>query len=167
MNNVNFASYVDDNTPYAIGDGVTHVNEFLKEASDKLLCWFANNQMKANPDKCHLITSSSYEVSICVKNYNIKSSKGALKFNIWALTTLTDIKIDEKLNFNNYIDEICKKAGQICTVKRYCLYGLTDFFISVSYYPLVLMFIYIKFVFRQKQFYSFRTANIVRLIKKK
>ena len=31
--------------------------------------------MKANPDKCHLLTSSSDKVSICVDNCNIKSSK--------------------------------------------------------------------------------------------
>ena len=31
--------------------------------------------MKANADKCHLLTSSSDKVSISVDNYNIKSSK--------------------------------------------------------------------------------------------
>ena len=59
MNNVNFPSYVDDNAPSVIGDGVIEVIATLKEASDKLFCWFANNQMKANPYKRHLITVSS------------------------------------------------------------------------------------------------------------
>ena len=49
--------------------------ESLKEASDELFCWFAIIQMKVNPDKCHLIKSSSNEVSIYVENSNIKSSK--------------------------------------------------------------------------------------------
>ena len=40
------ASYIDDNTPYAIGNGV---NNSLKEAADELFCWFADNQMKTNP----------------------------------------------------------------------------------------------------------------------
>ena len=75
MNNVNFASYADDNTPYVVGDGVTQVNESLKEVSDELFCWFANSQMKANPDKCHLIKSCSDEVSTYVDIYSIKSSK--------------------------------------------------------------------------------------------
>ena len=48
INNVNLGSYTDDNTPYGIGDGVMQVS--LKEASNELFCWFANNQMKANPD---------------------------------------------------------------------------------------------------------------------
>ena len=54
--------------------------------------------MEANPDNCHLLTSSSDEVSICVDNYYIKSSK---------CEKLLDIKIDSKLNFNNHVDEIC------------------------------------------------------------
>ena len=80
MNKVNFASYADDNTPYT-----------PNKASDELFCWFANNQMKANPNKCHLITGSSNEVTIYVENYIIKSSK-------WE--KLLSIKIANKLNFN-------------------------------------------------------------------
>ena len=70
----------------------------IKEASYKLFYWFADNQMKANPGKCHLLTSS-----ICMDDYNIKSSK---------CEKLLGIKIDNKLNFNTHVDEICKKAGQ-------------------------------------------------------
>ena len=69
MNNVHFASYTDDNTPYVIGDGVIQVIKSLNEASDELFCWFANNQMKANNDKYDLITSIGDEVSICVIKY--------------------------------------------------------------------------------------------------
>ena len=68
MNNVTFTSYADDNTPYVVRDGVIQVIESLKEASDELFCWFANNQLKANRDRCDLITSSINEVSICVEN---------------------------------------------------------------------------------------------------
>ena len=59
--------------------------------------------MKANPGKCHLLTSSSDKGSICVDNYNIKSSKRE---------KLLGIKIDNKLNFKTHVDEICKKAAQ-------------------------------------------------------
>ena len=44
-------SYFDYNTQYVIADGVIQLTESLKEPSDKLFSWFANNQMKANPDK--------------------------------------------------------------------------------------------------------------------
>lgn len=72
MNNVDFASHADDNTLYIIGDGVIQVIEYLKEASDELFCWLANNQMKVNSDKCHLITNSIDKVGICFESNNIK-----------------------------------------------------------------------------------------------
>ena len=104
MNNVDFASYADDNTPYVKENGVKEVINFLKEASGELLYWFADNQMKANPDKYYSLTSSSDKVSICVDNYNIKSSK---------CEKLLDIKIDNKFNFNTHVDEICKYVDML------------------------------------------------------
>ena len=84
MNKVDFASYTDDNTPCVIRSGVKKVINSLKEASDELFYWFANNQIKVNFDKCHLLTSFSGKVSICVDNYNIKAINvknfSALKF---------------------------------------------------------------------------------------
>ena len=139
MNKVDFSNYADDNT-YVLGNGVKEASNSLKEASDELFCWFANNQMKANPDKCHLLTISSDTVSIRVDNYDIKSSK---------CEKLLGIKID-KLNFNTHFDEICKKAGQkLNPLSRVTLYvNLSKrrilsnaFFISqFSYCPLVWMF---------------------------
>ena len=138
MNKVDFASYADDNTPYVIGNGVKEVINSLKEASDELLYWFADNQMKAIPDKCHLLTNSSDKISICLYGYNIKSSK---------CEKILGIKIDNKLNFNTHVDEICKKAGQklkalsrvtpCMDLSKRCIL-LNVFFISQSSYcPLV------------------------------
>ena len=42
-------------------------------------------------------------MSICVHNYNIKTIKSE---------NLLGIKIDNKLDFNNHVDEIYKKAGK-------------------------------------------------------
>ena len=74
VNKVDLASYADDNTP-CYNKGVQEAINSLKEASGELFYWFANNQMKANPAKCHILTSSSDKVSICVDNYNVKSNK--------------------------------------------------------------------------------------------
>ena len=71
MNKVDFVNYTDDNTRYVIRNGVKEVNNSLKEVSDDLFYWFVNNQIKANLDKYHLLTSRSDKVSICVDNYNI------------------------------------------------------------------------------------------------
>ena len=71
INKVDFASYAEDNTPYVVGNGGKEVINSLKESSYELFYWFADNQIKANPDKSHSSTSSSDKVSICVDNYNI------------------------------------------------------------------------------------------------
>ena len=81
----------------------TVLTNSLKEASDELFYWFADNQMKANPDKCHLLTSSSDKVSICVDNYNIKSSK---------CEKLLGTKIDNKLNFNTMLMRYVRKQDR-------------------------------------------------------
>ena len=85
MNNVNFATYVDGNTPYVIGDGIIQVTESLKNASDELFCWSTINQMKVNPNKCHLITSGSDEVSM--SKTTLKKVGNAKKVQALKLTT--------------------------------------------------------------------------------
>ena len=98
-NKVNFASYANEIIRHVTGDSVIQVIEFLKEESEELFFWSANNQLKANSDMCRLITSSSDDVSIYVENYSINCSK---------CEKLMGNKI-EKLNFDNHIDELCKK----------------------------------------------------------
>ena len=56
-----FANYVDDTTPYFVGSTTAEVLESLSCLTKKLFSWFANNQVKANDDKCHLFLSSSEE----------------------------------------------------------------------------------------------------------
>ena len=57
MCETDFASYADDNTPYALGDNIDDIIKSLEDDSINLFKWFLDNQMKANCDKCHLITS--------------------------------------------------------------------------------------------------------------
>ena len=49
MNDVKFASDVDDNMPSAIRTTVDQVVGVLEDISKQ---WFSNNQIKANPEKC-------------------------------------------------------------------------------------------------------------------
>ena len=65
--NIDFTNYTDDTTPDVIGDGSKEVIGSFKNALAGLFCWFASNQMTANPDKCHLTASCDNEMSICVQ----------------------------------------------------------------------------------------------------
>ena len=66
--------------------------------SVELFEWIFDNQIKANPDKCHFITSESKDLLINVENNQITNSK-CEKF--------LGIKIDHKLTFSAHINEIC------------------------------------------------------------
>ena len=52
-NDIDFASYADNNTPYCMGKTTEEVINRLEKSSVSISEWFENNGMKANPDKCH------------------------------------------------------------------------------------------------------------------
>ena len=74
---------------------IKQVIESFKEISDELFCFFVNNQITANSDKCKSIASNSHEGSICTDNYSLKTSEHEKRIRI---------KIGEKLIFNTIID---------------------------------------------------------------
>ena len=67
---VDFASYADDSTVYDAGDNIAEVLLSLQGSSKKLFKWFADNQMKTNKDKCHLILSINELTEIQVGLFN-------------------------------------------------------------------------------------------------
>ena len=103
VNNVDFTNYADDNTPFASGNTPAEVLECRDYASNKLFEWFSNNQMKANPDKCHLLTSSMTPTFINIKGHIINNSK---------FEKLLGVTFDCKLNFNVHLDNALAKARQ-------------------------------------------------------
>ena len=103
VNNIDIANYADDNTPFVSGNTLAEATEFLKDVSVNLFEWFSNNQMKANPDKCHLLTSSMAQTCIKLKGHEITSSK---------CEKLLGVTIDSKLNFDVHLNKIITKARQ-------------------------------------------------------
>ena len=73
----------------------------LKQSRKPHICGIC--RLRVNPEKCHLITTKSEDIVVNVKNNPIKNGT-------WQ--KLLGVKIDYKLTFNSYIDEIYKKAGQ-------------------------------------------------------
>ena len=88
--------------PYDFGSTTTEVLDNLSCLTKKLFSWFANNQMKANDDKCHLILSSPEDdIAFQIENSTIKCSK---------VKKLLGVHIDYKLKFDTHVEIICKKA---------------------------------------------------------
>ena len=74
MSDTDFASYAADNTPYVSADTIDEVIKRPETASAKCFNWFADNQMKANQDKCQLIVSKNENVSIYIGPFEIKNT---------------------------------------------------------------------------------------------
>ena len=103
MNDVDFASYADDNTSFFVANDLDEVIYKLQNASKSLFQWFADNQMKANPDKCHFICSANVKTSIMIENEQIENSN---------CEKLLGVFFDSRLTFQTHINNICKKASQ-------------------------------------------------------
>ena len=86
------------------GDRLDNVLDSLEKASLKLFDWFSNDQMKANPNKCHLLTSVTTSSIALKKKDNETLNSESEK--------LLGVTIDNKLNFNNHLQKILKKANQ-------------------------------------------------------
>ena len=102
VNDSKITNYADDNTPYAAEDSVEKQLETLERETNILLKWFKVNEMKSNTDKCHLIIVNNQDNNIKIGN-DIITSKISVK--------LLGVMIDNKLNFNEHVDNICKKAN--------------------------------------------------------
>ena len=102
MNNTEWASYVNENKPYAVGNNIEELTVKQQNASKTLFQWFSDNQLKSNQDKCNFICSTSKKVSLIVENKEINNNTHE---------RLSRVKIDLKLSFNTHIDDICKKQA--------------------------------------------------------
>ena len=96
-----FASYADEYTPCALEDRIDHVIKSVEDVSVNSFKWFLENQMKANSDKCHLITRKQSCVNLKIENINIENS---------TCEKLIGVKVDNKLNFNERLGGIIKKS---------------------------------------------------------
>ena len=96
-----FANYADDNTPYAIDKNIDTVLNALKNDTTTLIGWFNDNYFKMNADKCKLLTNHDENVSISIEGETISARE---------YVKLLGIKIENKLDYNEHICSICKKA---------------------------------------------------------
>jgi len=102
VDDMNIASYADDNTPYMAENNIDGIIESLEQASEKLFDWFKNNLFKSNADKCHVLISTNDNVDVNVSGFNITNSE---------CEKLLGVKFDRNLNFDSHISDICKKAS--------------------------------------------------------
>ena len=101
MCETDFASYADNNTPYVSGDSADDIIKSLEDDYINFFKWFLDNQIKGNSCKCHFVTSKQSCMNLKIGNINTENS---------TCEKLLVVKEDNKLNFNEHLNEIIKKA---------------------------------------------------------
>ena len=141
VSDLEYASFADDTTPYSCLPEMIHILEKLEKGIQSMFDWFSENFLKANADKCHLIASSKVPVHIQISDIKVTSE---------SRVKLLSIHIDNRLNFDYHVSQLCKKASKklhalarifkyVETSKRRIL--VNAFIISqFSYCPLIWMF---------------------------
>ena len=90
VNDIDIASYADDNTPYMIADNADDLITSLEQASNSLFEWYKNNLLNSNADKCHMLVSTNDRVSMNVGGFKIDKSD---------TEKLLGVRFDKKLTF--------------------------------------------------------------------
>ena len=96
---VSLHNFADDNTLSAFAETILELIDILQSGSEIVIDWFKNNKMIVDPDKLQVTTQNQ---RIVVDNQNIKVVSSA---------DFLGIQINNKLNFNVHISNICRSAA--------------------------------------------------------
>ena len=103
VDNIDIASYADDNNPCSVGKGQCNLETKLQKTSVQLFKWFHGSGLEANQEKCHFLLSldinAKYSLPACIlENSNSQKPLG--------------VATDRKLNFNKHVINLCDKASK-------------------------------------------------------
>ena len=109
-----FTNYANDTTPSVIGNDAEEVVSELKAITQKLFTGFAQNKMKVNLNKCHLLLSTTDAFNFEISETEICNSNSK---------KILGVTFDNKLKFVKDIITICQRAN----IKLNALAGLTRY----------------------------------------
>ena len=117
-------NFADDNTLSAWAEKVSKLINTLESESNIAIDWFTKNEMIINPDKFQAIIldkkkSNLTNIPLTIDNQTIKSVPSV---------ELLGIHLDDKLNFNLHISNICRSAANqlnvLIRLKSYFIWTL-------------------------------------------
>ena len=102
-------NFADDTTFYVCDKDLNTLINRIEHDTALAVEWFENNFMKLNQDKCHLLVSGHKHETVWTKIGETK---------IWESNKqkLLGFVIDRNLNFDEYVFDLCKKAGRKLSV---------------------------------------------------
>ena len=102
-NEIGFASYSDDTTPYVCRRNFSEVINLLESNVNNVFKWFHENVLIANSSKSHFLISPYETKSIQIQNPCTKANSPE---------ELLEIKINSNLTFHDHITSLCSKANK-------------------------------------------------------
>ena len=140
-----FFNFTDDSSISTTAINIDHLLLTLKHESVLAVKWFTDNQMIVNPDKFQAMILQNSRNS---KNYEpVKLEIESTKIETKSAVKLLGITIDNKINFEEHISELYKKASmQLNAINRLHRFmgkeqkeALINSFIfpNFNYFPLV------------------------------
>ena len=98
-------NYADDNSLACSGYKFDQIQQNLSRNVQKIMSWFDKNHMKVNPDKFNYIVFGKHDHigDFIIGNHIIKPVKSV---------KLLGLNLDNKLNFESHISNLCQKAGR-------------------------------------------------------
>ena len=102
-NDLDYASYANDTTPYVCRKNYAEAFEFLEPTINNIFAWLENNGLVANSGKSHFLVSPYEKISLKILGSTVKYS---------SCEELLGITIDSELTFHKHIISLCLKANQ-------------------------------------------------------
>ena len=108
-------NYANDNTLAYFSKTLSDLTGVLEEEARIALTWLKQNQMICNPEKFHAPLIKKDQTNTCGEDVNIQGKMIKSEETV----KLLGIQLDYKLNFEQYISELCRKAAsQLNVLKR-------------------------------------------------
>ena len=100
------ANYADDNHLSVDHSSLSQLSKILEDDTNLAIKWFVNNSMDANPEKfqCTVLGKDKNECFSINVQENTIISQNAIK--------VLGVSLDNQLNFNLHIQNICKNASR-------------------------------------------------------
>ena len=103
IDNIDIASYADDNSPYSVGKSQCDLETKLQKASVKLFKWLHENGLTANQDKCHFLSSLDINIKFLLPACILENADSH---------KLLGVTIERKLNFNEHVTSLCDQTSK-------------------------------------------------------
>ena len=103
----NLHNYADDSTLSSFANTIPNLINIIKQETNTAISWLTNNNMIANPETFHCIIltknkADTSEIQVRISDKVIKSEPNV---------KLLGVTIDNKINFDLHVSNICKKAS--------------------------------------------------------